>query len=376
MIYAHMGLASDSQALEDFIHVDYKKSCAEVYEEACVYLAHDVGPQPLLVQSLRTRSEKRTPDLASWATDWSLPGPTIKVHDARNYREYHEALFIFIEKPLTLVILGSEVDAVRHFSVVLPPTLQPNLSYKSIIRDVEDFCERVGSAHYVSNFFHGTHISRSSQIASDDHQRLYLRFVNEWTQMVADNLLHSNSTIPDDEMRRQQAFFLEFKTILEADAKAIFQTMAGELLSFGDMANHMYLYLAGLENPAKRGGRKLLGGSRLAITASGGVASVPQNIQSGDKVISLAGSRYRQVFRHDPMLKGQDPELKEAFWANFASLQPYGFSRYELSPPPKKTIPLRRGVLVGECNCNERAGSVPWGKNREGIKDYAIYALR
>ena len=81
MIFAHMSTASDLNELENYVKVDYGRSCEIIYENVARYLLDHVepyGPETFFRHIDDRESTQRRQNLATWAPDWSVRGPGLE----------------------------------------------------------------------------------------------------------------------------------------------------------------------------------------------------------------------------------------------------------------------------------------------------------
>jgi hypothetical protein len=112
--------------------------------------------------------------------------------------------------------------------------------------------------------------------------------------------------------------------------------------------------------------RKMLTGRRFAITESGRVAIVPNQVRKGDIIVYLAGSLVSLVLRRSFGVTHQDvdSEIKKAF--GLKGVRSPLLDQLE-------EMPIENCTLVGECYID---GEVGWKVKEDQKRSYTTYALR
>jgi hypothetical protein len=83
MIYAHLGIASDSLSGQLCLKVDYHKSCAELFTDIALYFIEHYGDYRVLNYVEDVPLGKRRQNLPSWVPDWTSSKAN-DVPDVRN----------------------------------------------------------------------------------------------------------------------------------------------------------------------------------------------------------------------------------------------------------------------------------------------------
>jgi hypothetical protein len=369
MIFAHMGIASDLDALRGYIEINYRKSIAAVYEDTARYLFETVGPETFFPHADTRDQRSRREDLASWAPDWSILSanlvPMYKDNNMRSLGLDAKAQYVFLGEPLILAYVGYEVDVVSSFSLELPdPAVLNAASREMYQRSVRDLLAiyRSGSGIWWSGDENGQYRHVNLRGKEIDHERLCRSLADEWLHIVSEELLLSYPSLPAEELKNHKQFLSKFKTWLESRAHR------GIIMVGSDsdgMESLMYHYLE------PQSSKNVLARRRFAITETGRVSIVPKQTQIGDMLVYLAGSPISLVLRRDFVTRSQDldSEIKEAFKEKneFTS-----GTAHRLSCQLDDLL-IQKCTMVGECYVD---GEVGWRVQEDRERSYTVYALR
>lgn len=316
MIYAHLGIAADVEALQKYVKVDYEATCAKVYTDTARYLLGDIDLETLLHLAGDTDAGHKVEGLPSWAPDWSLPSagllPIYKNNTvATKLFKRGEQHSVFIKgAPPVYASLGYEADSISSLSLPLPisETFDP-VSRDEYHQAVNDLVALYSSGPGVwwsgDEYGQQRHINLKGREAQHDALRQIL--YKEWLFLMSEDIINM-SLVPTDEDLHMHAEFLKgFEPWLEERRKQEIITVGGE--SDG-VESLMYSYLL----KGARGRENALTGRRLAITSSGRLGIVPKRAQKGDSIVFLAGSLSGYALRRFPVEGGQnrEEEIKES----------------------------------------------------------------
>ncbi|KAH6707740.1 heterokaryon incompatibility protein-domain-containing protein [Leptodontidium sp. MPI-SDFR-AT-0119] len=368
MIYANMGIASDLSSLLDYVQVDYRKSCEEVYESVARYLLENIGPDgpSVFFPHAASNGHSKRKDLASWAPDWSFPASNlVEMYHDNNLRKLQlesKAHYAFVGQPPTLVWVGYGVDVVESYSVELPGPEALDVGareeYQKAVRTLMGMYSNV----WWSGDESGQHQHVDLRGKEQEHERLCRVLGDEWLRIMSEELPHSQLFSPGD-TANQGKFEESFRAWLEARAPEQI-IMAGS--GSEGMASLMYTHLQPRNIPS------VLTGRRIATTRTGRVAVVPRNVQVGDIIVHLAGPLISLILRRDARTQDIDLEMdiKNTLRAKNGdkSIQP---DRRLEGMDNVDEMEVEHCTLVGECYVD---GEVGWKLDQTW--DLKIYALR
>ncbi|PMD35670.1 HET-domain-containing protein [Hyaloscypha variabilis F] len=370
-IFAHMFLAADTDALIQYLQVDYTKSCAEVFEAAARYLLEEVGPEgPVKFFPDITRNKiSKIEGLASWAPDWTLPSSGLVSmyceNLARRLQLNPKLHYAFVGNPLVLAYVGYQVDVVSDISFVLPnPSELDTAARKRYQKAGDDLEVLYGAGAWWSGDENGQHRHIDLRGKEAQHEKLCLKLADEWLHVIRNDNLRLWKDMAEDEAASHQRFLPQFRDWLETRSKE------GRIMVGGDsdgMESLMWLYLRLEDYPA------VLTERRFTITKSGNLGVVPKQAKAGDIIVFLAGSFVAMVLRPDFDSPTEDLELgiRTAFEGkkNIKD-DPRKGSRL---PVEMETLPVQKCTLVGECYVE---GEIGWKYGEDLMNKCTVYALR
>ncbi|KAG4441693.1 hypothetical protein IFR05_002827 [Cadophora sp. M221] len=368
MIYANMGIASDLSSLLDYVQVDYRKSCEEVYESVARYLLESIGPEgpTIFFPHAASNDQSKRTGLASWAPDWSLPASNlVEMYRDNNLRKLQldsSAHYAFVGQPLTLAWVGYEVDVVDSYSVELPGPEALDVGareeYQKAVRTLMGMYSNV----WWSGDESGQHQHVDLRGKEEEHARLCRVLGDEWLRIVSKELPASQviSQVDTENLGRfEESFKLWMKARVPEEI-----IMAGS--GSEGMASLMYTHLQPRHIPSTLTGR------RLATTRTGRVAVVPRNVQIGDVIVHLAGPLISLVLRRDARTQNIDlqTKIKNTLRAKneVDSVQP---DRRLEGMRKVDGMEVEHCTLIGECYVDDEVG---WKLNQTW--NLKIYALR
>ena len=369
MIYANMGIASDLSSLLDYVQVDYRKACEEVYESVARYLLDNIGPggPTIFFPHAASNEHSKRNGLASWATDWTLPASGLvemyRDNNARKLQLDSKAHYAFVGHPLTLAWVGYEVDVIDSFSEVLPHPTMLNTKERIVYQEAIIKLKKMYSNVWWSGDEFGQHQHVDLRGKEDEHESLCRVLGDEWLQIMGTELpkMYPKSSIED--MGIEENFLESFRKWLEARAPRQL-IMAGS--GSEGMASLMYTHLVPQQIPSALTGR------RFAATKAGHIGIVPRNVQVGDLVVQLAGPLNTLVLRRDPKprVASSETDIKNALklLSEDKSIKPN--RRLDLMAKIDD-MAVQKCTLVGECYID---GVVGWRLKEK--YDCEIYALR
>ncbi|KAF4626566.1 hypothetical protein G7Y89_g11587 [Cudoniella acicularis] len=112
MVYAHMGMASDSSTLSQYVSIDYRQEhdVSEVYVQVTRYIIDKIGLSSVFSLIEETPFEERLPRLPSWTPDWRKT--TTKKNARRDYT--HQRFHLFTQNPHILAHIGYIFDVIAE----------------------------------------------------------------------------------------------------------------------------------------------------------------------------------------------------------------------------------------------------------------------
>ncbi|KAH7323649.1 heterokaryon incompatibility protein-domain-containing protein [Rhexocercosporidium sp. MPI-PUGE-AT-0058] len=368
MIYANMGIAFDLHSLLDYVQVDYRKTCEELYESVARYLMENIGPEgpTIFFPHAASNDQSKQKGLASWAPDWSLPASNlVEMYKDNNLRKLQldsKAHYAFIGHPLTLAWVGYKIDVVESFSVELPNAEALDVG----AREEYQKAMKTLMGMYLNVWWSGDDSGQHQHVdlrgKEEEHEKLCRVLGGEWLRIMGEEL-SASQIFSQEDLENQKKFEEGFRTWLEARAPQHI-IMAGS--GSEGMASLMYAYLQPRNIPSALTGR------RLATTRNGRVAVVPRNVQMGDKIVHLAGPLISLVFRRDsrPREENLETDIKNALRAIDEDYKNQTDHRLDEMEKVDE-MEVEYCTLVGECYVD---GEVGWKLNQEW--DLKIYALR
>lgn len=369
MIYAHMSTASDLEKLKDYVQVDYGKTCKLLYENVARYLIdHPDRPGTLFFQHIDNMDpDSRRKSLASWAPDWSIPGPGLEpmfrdslANGKRNLtaREH----YVWVCSPWILAYIGCEVDTVKDVSLTLPDPAglfpQNRAVYQSTVNKLRQFYREKGGVWW-SGDEKGRHRHISLKGREADHEQLALKLAEEWIEMMTNDLPRLSAD--SQSIEAHERFLVKFKKWMQHRAKQ------GLIMVGGDsdgIEKILFAYL--LPNPVPN----ILTGRKLFFTETGRIGVAPKSTQPGDRVVYLAGNEIAMVMREAESrgTPGLDLEIHEAF-SEKQNLLTDG--RKDIIP--SDDLAIQHGVLIGDCYVD---GVVGWLQKPEDEPHIKVFSLR
>lgn len=223
MVFAHMGIAVDQTQWGDAVLVDYRKSCAQVYEDVARYLLATIGPEKFFAHLDFVAQNMRQPGLASWSPDWSLPASyTVPMYrdnllstdqlDAKKYS-------VFVPDEHILAVMGYVVGEIDAVSLVLPPSAQMNAAgrteYQDTVLELKNLYAKAGGTYW-SGDAEGQHVNISLRKYRDEHMNLCQKLLVEWMKTLEEELSLSEVELNDlGELESHNAFVASFKRWFE-----------------------------------------------------------------------------------------------------------------------------------------------------------------
>jgi hypothetical protein len=226
MVFAHMGIAADRNQWGDAVQVDYRKSCAQVYEDVARYLLSTVGPEKLFAQLDSVPVSTRQSGLASWSPDWSLPASyTVAMYkDNLLYTDQLDAKRYSVLAPEehVLAYMGYVVDEIESVSLSVPPFSQMNAAsrteYQDTVQELKKLYARAGGSYW-SGDEDGQHINISLRRHRDEHMGLCQKLLVEWTKILEEELsMPRGQQDYLSELEGHKEFVASFKTWFEGQA--------------------------------------------------------------------------------------------------------------------------------------------------------------
>jgi len=356
MIYAHLSFAAGDH--DESLVVDYSKSCAEIYEEfAYRELEYSSGIDILS----HIGNHGSSSGLASWAPDWRQPKLTTPLHVegpvARALLDYKEnGMFewhhVWVDKPLTLILLGHIVDSITVVSTPLSGTLIPP-------EKQSEFSAR-----------HDTIILDVGNISEPNHKtrvQLYADIYEAWRALVNDDHIlppHSHSDL-NDGIDRVWDFYRYISH--HADARGSIRDFEDEYYSYSrQVVDYLIAYFSTDFD------KFLVDGRALARLASGRLALVPCDAREGDLILRLPGAeKGPHVFSYAEygpwfVIRGTGtrihtdmPELEQKIKSALAVLDEKSRKRWEFFSGRRFPLEIESGVWKPET----------FGLVREGKED-------
>jgi hypothetical protein len=379
MIFAHWSMASDRSELENYVQIDYTKSCEIIYENVARYILDNVAPYApdSFFQHLDNEEPAFRPKgLASWAPNWMKSSPELEPMYRDNNMSCQQLKakehYVFVGDPLVLAYVGYKTEIVKDVSLVMPRSSSTNREdYQQTVKELQELY-RSGGGVWWSGDTKGQyrHINLAGREA--EHEKLCLKLADEWIKIMIEEL---PGILPPlaDELESHEKFVHDFKTWLQHRATQ------GLIMVGGDsdhLESLMYNYLQLNIVPNVIEGRKFF------VTESGRIGIAPKHTKSGDTVVCLAGSLKALVFRSNgqndaPRL---DQEIRRALQSRSNDTEEDETEEEEEdSGEPISEInrtaemPIQHGILIGECYIE---GVVAWLVEPQEKPQYTIFALR
>jgi hypothetical protein len=191
MVFAHLGVASDSAVLGSSVTIDYKQNVERLYEDVARYLIDAVGPQTVFFQVDDAKHGAHRQGLASWAPDWSqLPSSAVQMYKDNRMNVVPlrpKPHYRFIEEPRVLAYIGYEVDVINSVSLSIYQNSQQDPAnrtrYQKTVDDLKALYASVGGA-YASGDENGQYTRMPLENKRAEHQDLYLRISSEWLHIM------------------------------------------------------------------------------------------------------------------------------------------------------------------------------------------------
>jgi hypothetical protein len=407
MIFGHWSMASDRSELEEYVKIDYSKSCEVIYENVARYLLDHVAPYApdVFFQHLdNVEPASRRQNLASWAPDWSISAPNLEpmYHDTILSHQQLKAIdhYVFVGDPWILAYVGYEVDVVKDVSLTLPRSadLFParREAYQKAVTDLQAFYRDKGGVWW-SGDTKGRYRHISLKGREEEHEERCLKLANEWIDIVTAELPKISSPVSANELESHENFVPEFKKWLQLRA-------AKGLIMVGGDSDHLeslmfkYLHPNNISN--------VIEGRKLFTTESGRVGVAPKHTKAGDIVVYLAGTLKALVIRRTGQNNAKD--LDRAIRQAFQTKKKGGDreSKEEVEDDEEEeddeededdeeeeddqdedgveensafdmdrtdVLPIQHGILIGESYVE---GVVGWLVEPEEVSQYSIFALR
>ncbi len=375
MIFAHLGLASDSAALQGNINIDYQQSVQRLYEDTARYLIDKIGPETIFFNADDINHRAHCQGLASWAPDWRvLPSPVVQMYrDNRiNVVSLEPRLhYRFIQEPQVLAYIGCEVDVISSVSLGIYQNSQQDsvnrIRYQKAVEDLKALYASVGGS-YATGDLNGQYTRIALEGKRAEHKNLYLTISSEWLHIVDEELPSLSAPVAPEELHSNMRFSKEFENWLTGRA-------AREIIAVGGdsegMESLMYTHLHPNTPPS------VLVGRRLACMKSGRAGVVPMQAHDGDIVVYLAGIPKSVVLRPTTFADSGDLERKiyAAFGENLPAIlesgSPYQKSFMDLIQAKRGAI--KHATLIGECYVE---GVIGWSfKDRYEHYHFNMYSL-
>jgi hypothetical protein len=234
IVFAHWSMALDRSELEKYMQIDYSKSWRAIYENTARYFLERMLRDRCgnIFWYLDDKEPAYRPDgLASWAPDWSKPGPGLAplsgdTLDQAASRKDSILPYVFVGDPWVFAFKESKADIIKDTSLMLPhPAILGSSSraaYEQAVRELKGLYHRIGVVCESDMYMPITASIRNflSPESEAEHIKLCLKLVYEWIEMMGKYLPEVSLVLPADELKSHERVLDKLRKRLQHRASA------------------------------------------------------------------------------------------------------------------------------------------------------------